>query len=55
MAIFVNLHKVITRRNAFSSFPSVWNGVQLEGGVENEELKSQFTQVERGFGFTKDP
>jgi hypothetical protein len=55
MASFVNGHKVIARRNAISTFPSVWNGVELEGGVENEELKCQFSQVERGFGFTKDP
>jgi hypothetical protein len=55
MASFVNLHNVIARRNAISTFPSVWNGVELEGGVENEELKCQFSQVERGFGFTKDP
>jgi hypothetical protein len=39
MVGFVNPHKVIARRNAFSAFPIVWNGVELEGRVKNEELK----------------
>ncbi len=47
MTSFVNPHKVIAKRNAFSAFPSVWNGVKLEGKVENEELKCQFSQMER--------
>ncbi len=46
MASFVKPHKVIAKRNAFSAFPSVWNGVELEGGIESEELKCQFSQVE---------
>ncbi len=33
MAIFVYPHKVIARRSAFSTFPSAWNGGELEGEV----------------------
>jgi hypothetical protein len=43
---FVKPHKVIAKRNAFSTFPSVQNGVESEGGIESEELKGQFSQVE---------
>jgi hypothetical protein len=31
MVGFMNPHKVIARRNAFSAFPSVWNGVGGQG------------------------
>ncbi len=46
MASFVKPDKMIAKRNAFSAFPSVWNGVELEDGIESEELKHQFSQVE---------
>jgi hypothetical protein len=46
MAGFVKPHKVIAKRNAFLGFPSVWNVVDLEGGIESEELKRQFSQAE---------
>jgi hypothetical protein len=46
MAGFVKPHKMIAKRNAFSAFPSVWNGVELEDGIESEELKHQFSEVE---------
>jgi hypothetical protein len=46
MAGFVKPHKVIVKRNEFSSFPSLWNVVDSEGGIESEELKRQFSQVE---------
>jgi hypothetical protein len=52
MVIFVNPHEVIARTNAFLAFPSVWNGIELEGNVENE--MSIFTNG-KGFGFTRDP
>jgi len=46
MASFVNPHKVVVKRNAFSAFPSAQNGIELEGGVESEKFKCQFSQVE---------
>ncbi len=46
MVGFVDLHKVVARRSAFSAFPSAWNGVESEGGAKNEGLKCQFSQVE---------
>jgi hypothetical protein len=41
--------------NATSTFPSAWNGGESKDGVESEKLKRQFSQVERRFGFTKNP
>ncbi len=46
MVGFVDLHKVVARKNAFSAFPSEWNGVELEGGAKSEGLKCQFSQLE---------
>ncbi len=46
MANFVNLHKVIVKRNAFSAFSNIWNEIEPEGEVESEKLKHQFSQVE---------
>ncbi len=45
MTSFIDLHKVVIRRRVFSTFPNAWNGVELEGGAENES----------GFEFTKNP
>ncbi len=50
---FANLYKVVFRRNAFSPFPSAWNGSELEGGAKSEVATSIFTSG-RGFEFTKD-
>jgi hypothetical protein len=46
MASFVNPHKVVVKRNASSAFPSAQNGIELEGGVESERFKCQFSQME---------
>jgi hypothetical protein len=43
MASFVNLHKVVAKRNAFSTFPSARNVIELEGGAKSEGLKCQFS------------
>jgi hypothetical protein len=43
---FVNLHKVVARRNAFSAFPSAQNEGELKSGAKSERLKRQFYQVE---------
>ncbi len=45
MVDFVNAHKMIAK-SAFLTFSSAWNGVELEGEVENKELKCQFSQLE---------
>jgi len=42
MVGFMDPHKVVVRRNAFLTFPSAQNGVELKGGVEDERLKHQF-------------
>ncbi len=47
MAGFVHLHKVITRRSAFSTFLNAQNGVELEGGAKSGRLKRQFSARER--------
>ena len=59
-AIFWNLLKldpniVIARRSAFSTFPSAWNGVELEDGIKSEELKCQFSLVEGDLNLQKIP
>jgi hypothetical protein len=46
MANFVNPHKAVVKRNAFSAFPSAQNGITSEGGERSEVLKCQFSQVE---------
>ncbi len=46
MVIFVDLHKVVVKRNAFSTLPSAWNEVESKGGIESGRLKHQFSQVE---------
>ncbi len=46
MAGFVDLHKMIARKNAFSALPSAWNEGELEGGAKSGGLKCQFSQVE---------
>jgi len=45
MVGFVNFHKVIARRNAFSALPRAQNGGELKSGAKNERLKCQFSQV----------
>jgi hypothetical protein len=52
---FVDLHKVVARRNAFSTFPSAWNRVELEGGAKSEGLKLAIFTSRRGFRFTRNP
>jgi hypothetical protein len=39
---FVNPHKVVARKSAFSAFPSARNEGELEGGVLKEEEKQKF-------------
>jgi hypothetical protein len=46
MVGFVNLHKVVARRNAFSALPSAQNEGELKSGAKSERLKHQFYQVE---------
>ncbi len=46
MASFVNPHKVVAKRNAFSAFPNAQNGIELEGGAKSEGSKCQFSQME---------
>ncbi len=46
MVGFVDPHKVVARRSAFSAFPRAQNGGELEGGLESERLKCQFSQME---------
>ncbi len=55
MAIFVDPHKVVTRRNAFSTLPSAWNEVESKGGIESGGLKHQFSQVEGDLDLQKIP
>jgi hypothetical protein len=45
MVGFMDPHKVVARRNAFKTFPSAQNGVELKGWVEDERLKCQFSKV----------
>ncbi len=47
MVTFVDPHKLVAKRNAFSAFPIAWNGGESEGGIENGGFKRQFSQVER--------
>jgi hypothetical protein len=47
MVSFVDPHKVVIRRNAFSTYPSAQNGGELDGGAKSGRLKHQFSQVER--------
>jgi len=42
MVAFVNPHKVVARKNAFSALPSAQNGGELEGEVSKEEEKHFF-------------
>jgi hypothetical protein len=46
MAGFVDPHKVVVRRSAFSAIPRAQNGDELEDGLESGRLKCQFSQVE---------
>jgi hypothetical protein len=46
MVSFMDLHKVVVRRNAFSIFPSAQNEGESKGRVESEGLKHQLSQVE---------
>jgi hypothetical protein len=39
MVTFVDLHKLVAKRNAFSAFPIAWNGGESEGRVESWGLK----------------
>ncbi len=47
MVSLVDPHKVVHRRNAFSTYSSARNGGELEGGAKSGRLKHQFSQVER--------
>jgi hypothetical protein len=37
---------VVVRRSAFLAFPSAQNRGESKGGLKNERLKCQFTQME---------
>ncbi len=43
---FMDIHKVVAKRNVFLTFWSAQNGVELKGGVEDGRLKCQFSKVE---------
>jgi hypothetical protein len=47
MVGFMDPHKVVVRRSAFSAFPKAWNEGELKEGIESERLKHQFSQVKR--------
>ncbi len=47
MVGFGDLHKLVSRRNAFSAFSNAQNGGEIEGGVESEGSKCQFSHTER--------
>ncbi len=47
MVSFVDPHKLVAKRNAFSAFPIAWNGGESKSGVESGGLKCQFSHVER--------
>jgi hypothetical protein len=51
----VNFLRVVDRRYAFLAFPSAQNGGESKSWVENEGLKHQFSQVEKGLDFQKIP
>ncbi len=53
LASFVDPHKVVARRSAFSALPSAHNGGELEAGVESGRLKCQFSQVEGDLDYKK--
>jgi hypothetical protein len=55
MASFVDLHKVVVRKSAFSAFPRAQNGDELEDGLESGRLKCQFSQVEGDLDLQKIP
>jgi hypothetical protein len=46
MVGFMDIRKVVVKRNAFLAFPSTQNGGELEGEAESGRLKRQFSQVE---------
>jgi hypothetical protein len=43
MVGFVDPHKVVVRRSAFSTFLRAQNGGELKGGLEIGRLKCQFS------------
>jgi hypothetical protein len=53
MVGFVDPHKVILRKNAFSTFPNTWNEGELKGGAESGGLKSQFSQMKGALNLQK--
>jgi hypothetical protein len=55
MACFVNLHKVVVKRSAFSTFPTARNEGELNGGAKSEKFKCQFLQVEGVLDLQKIP
>jgi hypothetical protein len=55
MVSFVNPHKVVFRRSAFSTFPSARNEYELESRVESERLKHIFSQVKGDLHLQKIP
>jgi hypothetical protein len=46
MVGFMDIHKVVVKRNAFLAFPRTQNGGELEGEAKSGRLKRQFSQVE---------
>ncbi len=53
MADFVNPHKVVVQRNAFSAFPNTWNEAESKGGAESEKLRCQFSQMDRDMNYKR--
>jgi len=47
MVGFIDPHKVVVRRSALSAFPNAWNEGESKEGTKSEDLKHQFSQVER--------
>jgi hypothetical protein len=43
---FVDPHKMVVRRSAFSTLSNAQNGGEPEGGAKSGRLKHQFSQVE---------
>jgi hypothetical protein len=39
MVGFVDPHKVVARRSAYSTFPNAWNEGESKGGAESGRLK----------------
>jgi hypothetical protein len=47
MVGFIDPHKVVVRRSALLASPNAWNEGESKEGTKSEDLKHQFSQVER--------